>query len=903
MRRRLFSAFIVGMAVFAPAEAGAQTTETQPAPEGANPTAPTPPPDGAPPTPPAGEAAAPVGGEAAPTTAEQPEVPPVEVVQPKPRPAPRAAPAPRPVAATPRTPPAPIEPTIDLPSEITEPPPGYYGPPGGVGAFERSMYSAQSPVIPTDGIIPGDLSDFSSAGSRVTRQKIDEQEPLTTNDILQTVPGVQIINDDGLGRHGGIGIRGSPARRSRKVLVMEDGRSINMSLWLDPSTHYVPPPDRIEEVEVLRGTVIMYGPNNNHGVVNFRNLSPFGPNETVISGAGGIDYDANTRHIHTRKMSGNWGTVLSYSGAEADGAWDNERLRYNDFYAALGWKGYKQDAQISAVYFRQRDNYDEANFELEAEEEGEDEDEDEDEEEDEAAPKPGQVEREFFKDIKHCKTCFNPGSDFNTYNGDIVLLQGVYNYYFNQDTTWTTQVYGQYHRRDRYQNFEGENPVDAKTDFAPFIQDGVAFIPEGVMLGRLRTYNHFGIETRGEFANRPFLWGMDQDILVGARYEHHVFFNRNFFGKQGQILRDGDSVGLTVFDRESEADAFSAFLQTDIQATQRLNVVPGLRLDSYRISRDTLRLSEEEGEGEETECEAFDDEECVTFDVDTKPFSESFTRTQVLPGVAFAYGLGRNQTVDDYYGSKFVKEKKDPRYLTTLYGGYHRGLTMGVLREAAFPPDDEIGNNFQLGIRSTAIKGVSLDIAGFHQRIENYQVKGAATDAAGNNIYTNLDEVEINGWELYGRVDTRPYTGWNINPYVEASYTRADSVIAKGVDDEGVSLVGNLVPEVPDETAYLTAGIEGKAGWNASVSWVYRGGFFTDEQNTPYGGDPSGEDGFVPAVWLLNARANYTLPWNPDTLIYISGENLTDKLYITDREDGIKPGIGRTIMAGAKMKW
>jgi hypothetical protein len=35
----------------------------------------------------------------------------------------------------------------------------------------------------------------------------------------------------------------------------------------------------------------------------------------------------------------------------------------------------------------------------------------------------------------------------------------------------------------------------------------------------------------------------------------------------------------------------------------------------------------------------------------------------------------------------------------------------------------------------------------------------------------------------------------------------------------------------------------------------------------------------------------------------ISGENLTNELYITDREDGVKPGIGRTIMAGAKYKW
>jgi Fe(3+) dicitrate transport protein len=86
------------------------------------------------------------------------------------------------------------------------------------------------------------------------------------------------------------------------------------------------------------------------------------------------------------------------------------------------------------------------------------------------------------------------------------------------------------------------------------------------------------------------------------------------------------------------------------------------------------------------------------------------------------------------------------------------------------------------------------------------------------------------------------------------------------------------------------------------VSWIYRGAFFTDEDNTPFGGDPEGENGQVPSVWLLAARVNYTIP-KTDAVLFVAGENLTDKLYITDREDGIKPGIGRTIMAGAKIKW
>ncbi len=112
---------------------------------------------------------------------------------------------------------------------------------------------------------------------------------------------------------------------------------------------------------------------------------------------------------------------------------------------------------------------------------------------------------------------------------------------------------------------------------------------------------------------------------------------------------------------------------------------------------------------------------------------------------------------------------------------------------------------------------------------------------------------------------------------------------------------------ISSEHSYLTTGIESIKGWNASVSFVYRGEFYTDEANTGFAVDPSGEDGLVPSVWLLNARANYTVPQNimpkADMTIFVSGENLTDELYITDREDGVKPGLGRAVMAGARFKW
>src|SRR5690606_28357211 len=134
-----------------------------------------------------------------------------------------------------------------------------------------------NPINPASSVLPSNLQDYVGAGSRVTSAQIAEQRPQHNQEILARVPGVMVVTDDGMARHSNIGVRGSPVRRSRKVLVLEDGQSINFSSYLDPSTHYTPPTDRVEAVEVVRGYNIPFAPLTNHGVINFQNLSPFGP--------------------------------------------------------------------------------------------------------------------------------------------------------------------------------------------------------------------------------------------------------------------------------------------------------------------------------------------------------------------------------------------------------------------------------------------------------------------------------------------------------------------------------------------------------------------------------------------------------------------------------------------------
>ncbi len=198
---------------------------------------------------------------------------------------------------------------------------------------------------------------------------------------------------------------------------------------------------------------------------------------------------------------------------------------------------------------------------------------------------------------------------------------------------------------------------------------------------------------------------------------------------------------------------------------------------------------------------------------------------------------------------------------------------------------------------------------------------------AGDREFGRADEAEVSGVELYGRLNSHPFTGGAYNLFAEANYTYARSILKKayGVgdddDDDAADFSGNRVPETPWHVAALTLGIEQKTGWrwDASATWTYRGGFFTDAANTAYGYggeveceeeagvvecevEEIGEGGAVPSIWLLSARFNLDIG-NTGASVFVSGTNLLDKLYITDREDGMKAGLGRTVWTGFKYKF
>jgi Fe(3+) dicitrate transport protein len=104
---------------------------------------------------------------------------------------------------------------------------------------------------------------------------IKKMQPISTEEVLKTLPGVNVLGDMGLGNRINVSIRGSWGRRSEKVLMLEDGSPISPAPYIGPGIYYNPISERVSGIEVYTGAdVLRYGPNNMFGIINYLTPKP-----------------------------------------------------------------------------------------------------------------------------------------------------------------------------------------------------------------------------------------------------------------------------------------------------------------------------------------------------------------------------------------------------------------------------------------------------------------------------------------------------------------------------------------------------------------------------------------------------------------------------------------------------
>lgn len=190
--------------------------------------------------------------------------------------------------------------------------------------------------------------DFKGANFRISPREISNTNPLNTEELLRTVPGVNIVGDMGLSNRPNISIRGSWGRRSRKILLMEDGSPAAPAPYIAPGTYYNPVSDRIQSIEIYKGAdMLRFGPNNMYGAVNYITALPPQQPELRVKLVGG------SRDYRTALFSygGTWqnlGALVEAVHKSFDGFTDNSAVEVLNLNAKI----FAKLSEDQSLYFK-----------------------------------------------------------------------------------------------------------------------------------------------------------------------------------------------------------------------------------------------------------------------------------------------------------------------------------------------------------------------------------------------------------------------------------------------------------------------------------------------------------------------------------------------------------------------
>ena len=95
-----------------------------------------------------------------------------------------------------------------------------------------------------------DVRKVAGSGAVIDNDQIATEVSTDINQLLKTVSGVYVREEDGYGLRPNFGIRGATSERSEKVTLMEDGVLIAPAPYSNPAAYYFPTTMRMNGVEV-----------------------------------------------------------------------------------------------------------------------------------------------------------------------------------------------------------------------------------------------------------------------------------------------------------------------------------------------------------------------------------------------------------------------------------------------------------------------------------------------------------------------------------------------------------------------------------------------------------------------------------------------------------------------------
>ena len=230
------------------------------------------------------------------------------------------------------------------------------------------LCGAFSVVASAASAAPGQLEEITIIGSREAAREIagsgalieslQIREELATdiNQLLKTVPGTYIREEDGYGLRPNIGIRGATSERSAKITLMEDGVLIAPAPYAAPEAYYFPTLARMQSIEILKGAAqLRYGPQTTGGVVNLVSTAQPGEPEGRVQLVYGQDHQTDLLASYGAQVGAvafSVETAQRYNeGFKAvDRSEQDTGYQIEDYVAKLSWQGAQHALNLKAQY-------------------------------------------------------------------------------------------------------------------------------------------------------------------------------------------------------------------------------------------------------------------------------------------------------------------------------------------------------------------------------------------------------------------------------------------------------------------------------------------------------------------------------------------------------------------------
>lgn len=416
------------------------------------------------------------------------------------------------------------------------------------GGFAPMLYAAteqtqQVVVLPTIQVIGSQedsISKIPGAAVIVSQEQIQQFTPSSTEEILKRVSGVYVKPEEESAIVANIGMRGISSA-DYKTLILEDGVPVAAGLFVGNGRYYNPRIQRMDSIEVLKGSsALRYGPMNIGGVVNYRTKQPK-DGALVDLSIGSWDTYKTTVELggSSPTKDSNVGAILSW--AKSDGFMDKSYEMKDAVIKAGTAIG---DNQWVGVKFTHYEN--DANISYR-----------------------GQFLGEY-----HAKKKNNPAPDdwFLTERNSFDIN---HRWDINPDTELQTLLYWSEMNRDYWRY--GVNATASQAAGRWIYTDNVS--------GNNRAFERIGAETRLIAKNTIF--NIPSEAEIGLR-----LMNEKMDDVTINATRATPRTGTTAKDTKDSAKSVALYAQNRFDISDKLSVTPGVRVERYEQQRDDKQKNE-----------------------------------------------------------------------------------------------------------------------------------------------------------------------------------------------------------------------------------------------------------------------------------------------------------------------